>query len=96
MSTDEISALKDQVRDIQVNQNTHIDNQQKLEATLDGIKEDIQAIRVALVGDPNQDRPSIIMRLDRLEQSEKLRSKVVWLIGSGLVGLILEKFRGLF
>lgn len=69
-----------------------------MEQKLELIGEDIRGIRVALVGDPvNSDKPSIMLRLDRLEQSEKLKSKIIWAMlgtmGPAIVGLVLEKLR---
>ncbi len=68
-----------------------------MEKKLDTIGQDIRELRVALVGDPNSDKPSIILRLDRLEQSEKLKSKILWAIigvgGPAILGLIFERLR---
>lgn len=88
--------FKDQLRELASKEQHHAATDLALERKLDSIKQDIEAIRAALVGDPTrQDHPSILMRLDRLEQTEKLRSKLLYLIGSGVIGLILERLRGL-
>jgi predicted GTPase len=68
-----------------------------MEKKLDTIGSDIRELRVALVGEPNSDKASIMLRLDRLEQSEKLKSKIIWAIvgvgGPAILGLIFERLR---
>lgn len=68
-----------------------------MEKKLDNIGMDIRELRVALVGEPNSEKPSILLRLDRLEQSEKLKSKVIWAMvgtmGPAIIGLIIERMR---
>ena len=78
---------------------------QPVETRLEGIEAvcrkmdcDMNEIKRALLGDladPTA-KPGMIVRIDRLERSEKIRSKFLWLIGGGFVTLLADKLRGTF
>lgn len=67
-----------------------------LEHKLDHLVAELHTIRVALTGDPaQQDKPSILIRLDRAEQTLEWWSKVMWLISSATAGLVIDRMRAL-
>lgn len=58
----------------------------ELRTLLVGVKEDLKEIKTDLkTGDAVMDKHNV--RIDRLEQSEKTRSKVFWTIGTAWIGL---------
>ena len=58
----------------------------ELEAKVEMIGRKLDQLVVAIIGDPTDEtKPGVMIRLDRLEQSEKLRNKIVWLMGSGIL-----------
>ena len=72
------------------------DNQLHQDRVLQDIQKDIQEIRIAVIGDMSQqDKPSILQRLDRLEVSEKSRTKALWTIFAAVVGLFLERLKAI-
>ncbi len=58
---------------------------QTLQAMVQEMKDKIDVIVHALMGNPERPNiPGVIIRLDRLEQSNRFKNKVLWLFGSGL------------
>jgi len=58
----------------------------ELEAKVEMIGRKLDQLVVAIIGDPTDEtKPGVMIRLDRLEQSEKLRNKIIWLMGSGIL-----------
>lgn len=55
------------------------------------IAEDCAEIKQCLKGNG---QPGLVVRTDRLEQKEKTRSRLMWLIVSGVVALILNAIAG--
>ncbi len=52
-----------------------------LEVTLKQLKEQVDRIAAAVLGDPSDpSKPGHGVRLDRLEQKNKLRDKILWAI----------------
>ena len=51
------------------------------------IKSSCQRIETCLLGNG---QPGLVVRTDRLEQKEKTRSRLLWLVVSGVVVLILN------
>lgn len=50
------------------------------------IRKDIAYIKRALIGDITDDRkPGLVVRLDRIEQRQKVRDKFLWLIVTTVV-----------
>ena len=50
------------------------------------IKAKLDLLCVAVMGDlKNPDNPGLILRIDRLEQSRKFQSRVLWVLGGGVV-----------
>lgn len=67
---------------------------QTLEAKVDDLHQDIRSIKTAILGDPTDStRPSISIRLDRLEQRDAFRTKVMWAAGSAIIVLFIERLR---
>lgn len=65
-----------------------------LGSKLDDMRNELHIIRKAVVGDPtDSSRPGLLMRIDRLEQTEKTRARVLWAVVTGIVGLIIERLR---
>jgi hypothetical protein len=56
-----------------------------------GIADDCAKIKQCLLGNG---QPGLVVRTDRLEQKEKTRSRLMWLIVSGVVALILNAVAG--
>lgn len=56
-----------------------------------GIAEDCSQIKQCLKGNG---QPGLVVRTDRLEQKEKTRSRIMWLIVSGVIVLILNAAAG--
>ena len=61
-----------------------------LETHMTEIKSDVKDIRLALLGNGNTDGMKV--RVDRLEQSEQKRSRVMWLFGTAILVGIIERF----
>ena len=58
----------------------------ELELKVEAVSKKLDQLVIAIIGDPTDEtKPGVMIRLDRLEQSEKLRNKIVWLISSGIV-----------
>ena len=67
-----------------------------LEVTLKQLKEQVDRIAAAVLGDPSDpSKPGHEVRLDRLEQKNKLRDKIFWALISVVgvaAGAILLRF----
>ena len=54
-----------------------------LEQIIQGMKKQLDMIVEAIVGDPSDvTKPGIMIRIDRLERSNKILRNFIWLIGS--------------
>lgn len=52
----------------------------------------VSTIEKAIVGDMNDaENPGLLVRVDRLEQSKKLKDKVLWGIASTIVYLVAQQ-----
>ena len=51
---------------------------QRMQDLVDGIAADVKECRKILAGTPEKPASGMVVRLDRLEQSEKRRSKLTW------------------
>ncbi len=50
------------------------------------IKAKLDTLCAAIMGDPTDpEKPGLILRIDRLEQSRKFQSRVLWVLGGGVV-----------
>jgi len=59
--------------------------------TLNEIKSKVNTICEILLGDPtNETKPGLVIRLDRLEQSNKFKNKILILLSSGVLIAIFE------
>lgn len=56
-------------------------------AVVKSIAEDCSQIKQCLIGNG---KPGLVVRTDRLEQKEKNRSRLLWMVVSGVVLLILN------
>ncbi len=55
------------------------------------IKRKIDILCIAIMGDPtNPDNPGYNIRIDRLEQSNKLKNKILCVLGIGVVSSFLR------
>ncbi len=61
-----------------------------VETHLECISADVKEIHVALIG--NEDSLGFKIRIDRLEQSDKTRSRFTWLLSAILGAGIVERF----
>jgi hypothetical protein len=62
---------------------------ERLEEELKEIKKKLDAIVAAVIGDPiDPSRPGMLLRLDRLEQSNLQKNKIFWLLASGVAAAI--------
>lgn len=60
-----------------------------LEVTLNQLKQKIDRIADAVLGDPSdQQKPGHSIRLDRLEQTNKRQGKVMLALGGGFVSVL--------
>ena len=59
---------------------------QSLQVVVQEIKDKLDIVISALMGNPETPTvPGIIVRIDRLEQSNKFKSKVLWVFGTPFV-----------
>ncbi|KKN11707.1 hypothetical protein LCGC14_1023790 [marine sediment metagenome] len=64
---------------------------QSLQEIVQEVKEKLDVVISALMGDPKTPTvPGIVVRIDRLEQSNKFKSKVLWCLGLALTSAILR------
>jgi hypothetical protein len=61
-----------------------------LEHKVDNLTEGVSFIKQALIGEIN-DKPGLIVRLDRVEQKLALRDKVGWLLISAVVSTVMAQ-----
>ncbi len=61
-----------------------------LENDVKHVKGQVEEIHLALCGTP--EAPGYPVRLDRLEQAEKTRSKIMWLFGVTFIAGLCERF----
>lgn len=58
----------------------------KLESIVEAMREKLDKIAEVILGDPTDERnPGVMIRLDRLERSNQLKTKIMWLLGTGMV-----------
>lgn len=63
----------------------------ELETIVHQMKVKLDQIAEAIIGDPtDENKPGILIRLDRLEQSDRFKNKILWLLGSGMLVAIGE------
>jgi hypothetical protein len=66
-----------------------MDGIEQLAHELRSIREKLELIAVAVVGDPSDpSKPGVLLRLDRLEQSNIQKNKIFWLLASGVAAAI--------
>jgi hypothetical protein len=66
-----------------------MDELAQLAAELKQIKEKLDVIVVAIVGDPSDpSKLGVLLRIDRLEQSNLQKTKIFWLMASGVVAAL--------
>lgn len=62
-----------------------------LENIVHAMKEKLDKIAEVILGDPTDDRnPGIIIRLDRLERSDRWKNRVMLLLATGVVGAFIK------
>jgi len=58
----------------------------ELENIVKSIQKKLDAIALVILGDPpDVTKPGVMIRLDRLERSDRTKTKMLWLLGSGMV-----------
>jgi len=68
-----------------------MDEIQVLQETVKKIEEKLDVILNALMGNPlTPNEPGIIIRLDRLEQSNIFKNKILWAFGAALAVAIAQ------
>ena len=80
MTKDEIQYLRERVDGI-------AEVQSAQDERLEGIEKSCKRVETSLLGNG---QPGLVVRTDRLEQKEKLRAKILWLVISGVVLLLLN------
>ena len=66
---------------------------EKLAAEIKYIREKIDMLIGAVIGDPSDpEKPGHGIRIDRIEQSLKTFKKIVWLLGAGIIAVILQQY----
>lgn len=63
------------------------------EAILHQVARDVTELRRRLIGDGGSDAHSIALRLDRVEQSQRLAKRWGWALGLTVLGLFAEWLR---
>lgn len=95
MSVENNDALKEQVNRLRKREGLILNSQKDMDKKLDILAKDIHIIKTVIVGDPLEpDKPGVTTRLDRIEQSEKIRARILWAVGTGFIGLVLERMKG--
>lgn len=70
----------------------YAERQQHMDEKLDALKQDVGAIKTALLGNVgNGARPGLVVRLDRIEQKFAIRDKLIWLITPIVIGLVVNR-----
>jgi len=64
-----------------------------MEKEIQYIKEKVDMLVSAVIGDPSDlTKPGHGIRIDRLEQSSKLFKKLFWILSTGIVFAIIQRF----
>lgn len=72
------------------------DDVHRMKAQLETVGTDIKEVKSALLGDlTDTNKTGVLVRIDRLEQTDTFRSKTLWVIATSVIGLIVERFRSL-
>lgn len=61
---------------------------------LDTVVKSVDNLREVLLGDGSEQKPGLHMRVDRLEQKERLKSKVLWTVAGSTLGLLVKTVWG--
>ena len=61
---------------------------------LDNVVKSMGELREVLLGDGSEQKPGLHMRVDRLEQKERLKSKVLWTVAGSTLGLLVKTVWG--
>jgi len=61
---------------------------------LDRVVKSTDELREVLLGDGSEQKPGLHMRVDRLEQKERLKSKVLWTVAGSTLGLLVKTVWG--
>ncbi len=66
---------------------------QSLRESVQEIKDKLDVVISALMGDPKTPTiPGIIVRLDRLEQSNKFKNRILWTLGIALAAAAFKSY----
>lgn len=53
--------------------------------TVQAMSDKLDRIAEVILGDPtNIDKPGVMIRLDRLERSDKSKSRIIWILATGV------------
>jgi len=61
---------------------------------LDVMSKSVEQLREAILGDGSEQKPGLHMRVDRLEQKERLKGKMLWTVATATFGLIVKTVWG--
>lgn len=65
---------------------------EEIKVQLEEIRKCVSVIEKAIVGDMSDPKnPGLLVRIDRLEQSKRLKDKVLWAIASSLIYLLVQQ-----
>lgn len=68
----------------------------EIKQKLDRLEEKIETLCKIMLGDPSDEtKPGFNIRLDRLEQSERFKNKVLWIMGGGLITALGQALFGI-
>ncbi len=57
-----------------------------LETLVTAMKDKLDKIAEVILGDPTDvDKPGVMIRLDRLERSEKTKTRIMWILATGVI-----------
>lgn len=59
--------------------------QKATQVTLSNVKEDLDALKHSVIGNG---KPGLITRVDRLEQTEAFKTKLIWILFGSLVSAV--------
>ena len=57
---------------------------------LDQVVNSVNQLREVLLGDGSEQKPGLHMRVDRLEQKERLKGKMLWTVATATIGLVAK------
>ncbi len=61
------------------------------------IKAKLDMLCAAVLGDPtNPEKPGLILRIDRIEQKSKMQSKILWILGGGVITALIRIIVSIF